>query len=418
MTYHPVGEQLLEAEHAVLVRFEQALDGHVGHLGDDLRDDLRRHLGPSTPASTGAGKVDDRDGFVGQSAPRQVPHGPPDRQRQRILGVAHAMVLLEARSERIQHEVRILAARLLYVDDREASGERKVDLDRLLVLLRGRGADARQLAAREGHLEVRGDLVGAVAREQLMYLVEEEDDAPSRGENLLANLCKSLRQRAAHARSRQKLGDRKLDDDAVVERDDLLGARDARCERADDAGLSDPRRADEAGIIALALGKDVQRLLDLEVATHHRVELAFGGREGEVLTQRSNRRKLLWIESEAGRRGRPLRPTAARGDLPRLPGRLGRGCFRRFIRQGSGWLRDRRRGSWRDQWNRRAGGPSRERGSRVARLHLSFVAGHDAPSADEPEPHVHGRNSKTVHVDAALIEGPMSGRATIAEERY
>ena len=67
-----------------------------------------------------------------------------------------------------------------------------------------------------------------------------------------------------------------LDDDAIVER--RRPPRDALREAAHDARLADAGRADEARAVAVALGEDVERAVDLRFAPEDRVELAARGR--------------------------------------------------------------------------------------------------------------------------------------------
>ncbi len=45
-----LGEELLEAEHALAIGLQEPLDRHVGELGDDLGDVLRQDLGLRFPA--------------------------------------------------------------------------------------------------------------------------------------------------------------------------------------------------------------------------------------------------------------------------------------------------------------------------------------------------------------------------------
>ncbi len=100
-------------------------------------------------------------------------------------------------------------------------------------------------------------------------------------------------------RAGDELGDRDLNDDLVVERRGVLRLRDALSEPADHAGLADARDTHEHRTIAFTLRQHVERLLDLRLASDHGIELALGGRERQVLSERRQHRVALWIELEA-----------------------------------------------------------------------------------------------------------------------
>ena len=86
-------------------------------------------------------------------------------------------------------------------------------------------------------------------------------------------------------------------------------------EPAHDARLADARHADEAGVVGLALGEHVERLLDLRVTPHDRVELAAQRREREVFPERHQHGEALRVELEAfvGRGDRHGRGRGGRG---------------------------------------------------------------------------------------------------------
>src|SRR5205814_225385 len=109
------------------------------------------------------------------------------------LGVRNAVVLGERRRTAGEDLARDVLIGLLDFDEREPSGERAVGLDGSLVLLKRGRANARELAARERHLEFALDLVGEIAGKEGMDLVEEEHDAAHRLAHLLADGDRSFR---------------------------------------------------------------------------------------------------------------------------------------------------------------------------------------------------------------------------------
>ena len=132
---------------------------------------------------------------------------------------AHAVVPLERRRDALERQDGLVGRQLRDLDRGQPPREPGVREDDALVVLDRRRADARELAAPERHLQLRGRFV--VRREDGVQLVEEEDDAPLGVRDLGLDLRHPLGERAADPRARQQTRGVDLDDDPVVERRDV-----------------------------------------------------------------------------------------------------------------------------------------------------------------------------------------------------
>ena len=199
------------------------------------------------------------------------------RRDQRLLGVAHAVVLLVARAQAPEDLDGLVDRRFLHVDLLEAAFERTVTLEGRLVLGVGRRADAAQLAARERRLEqVRGVHRAPARRPRADHgvdLVDEEDRAGLGLERTQDGL-QALLELAAELRA----GDER----AHVQREDVRGAQrrrnlagvDRARESLDDRGLADAGLAHEDGVVLAAPRENVDRALEFGGAADERVDLA------------------------------------------------------------------------------------------------------------------------------------------------
>ena len=299
MPDHALGQERFEREHALAVGLEQALHRHVGELGDHLGDALRSHVACRAAPGARPGEVENRKRLVGKHAARQVAHRPRDGRGERVVGVRDSVVLGEPLGNPIEDLARNVLIGLFDFDDREAPSERGIGLERALVLVGCRGADAGQLAARQCELELALDLFDAVAAEERVDLVEEEDH-PSHGlAHFVANRGNALGERAAHVGSSDELGDGDLDDDAIVERRHLVAGDDTLRDPAHDRGFADARRSNQDGVVGVALGEDVERLIDFGSATDDRLQRSCRSGQREVLSERGQGRKELGVERKA-----------------------------------------------------------------------------------------------------------------------
>ncbi len=167
----------------------------------------------------------------------------------------------------------------------EAAGERGVLLDVLAVFIERGGADAVQLAARQGRLQKVGGVhrpIGLAGADQGVHLVDEEDDRAFGGGDLVQHAFEPLLELAAVFRP----GDQR----AHVERQQLLvlqGFRhvavdDALGEALDDGGLADARLTDQHRIVLGAAGEHLDGAADLLFAADHRIELFVARRLRQV----------------------------------------------------------------------------------------------------------------------------------------
>ena len=180
------------------------------------------------------------------------------------------------------------------------------------------------LAAREREPKLARSLVAGVLAEEHVHLVEEQDHAALGARELRLELTDSLGERPAHPRAREHAGGLDAHEDLVLEAGDVVAVRDAHGEPAHDARLADAGSADEACVVRVPLGEDIERSLDLGVAPDHRVELPARGHLREVLSELTEQRKLLRIQRK------PIHPSL--GGLGRLLHRNGHGLLALALR--------------------------------------------------------------------------------------
>src|SRR6202035_5553612 len=206
------------------------------------------------------------------------------------------MLLVES-LDAVQDGDRLDQRRLVDEDGLEAPLERGVLLDVLAVLVQGGGADALDLAARQGGLEDVGGIDRSFRRaraHQRVKLVDEEHDL-STGTDLVEDLLQALLYLAAvlgagderahvereHPLTAQRLGD--------VAEHDLLG------QALGDGGLADAGLADQGGVVLGAAGEDLDHPLDLGLAADHWVERVLRGQVREVAAELVEERSLRWL---------------------------------------------------------------------------------------------------------------------------
>ena len=122
----------------------------------------------------------------------------------RLVEHLHAMMLLEHRGDAAHHQDGLLLARLGDLHDLEATRQRRILLDVLLVLGPGRRGDRAQRAARQRRLEQVGGVAGALraaGANQRVRLVDEQDDRLRRGLHFVDHLAQAILELALHARA-------------------------------------------------------------------------------------------------------------------------------------------------------------------------------------------------------------------------
>ena len=167
----------------------------------------------------------------------------------------------------------------------EATGQRRVLLDVLAVLVERGRADAVQFAAGErGLQEVRGvhRAFGLAGADQRMHLVDEQDDAALGRRHLLENRFQALLELAAVFRAGDQRAHVKGEQLLVLEALRYVAVDDAQGKPFDDGGLADAGLADQHGIVLGAPRQHLDGAADFLIAPDHRVELAVAGRLGEI----------------------------------------------------------------------------------------------------------------------------------------
>ncbi len=170
---------------------------------------------------------------------------------------------------------RILHRRLLDQDRLEPPLERRVFFDVLPVFVQSGRADAAQFAPRQGRLEhVRG-VDGSLRRpgaHHRMDLINEEDDLPLGGGDLLQDSLQPLLELAAVLRPGDKGADIEADDPFVTEVLRHVPIHDPLCQSLDDCRLAHARFPDQDGVVLRPAGEDLHDPPDLFVPADHGVE--------------------------------------------------------------------------------------------------------------------------------------------------
>ncbi len=159
----------------------------------------------------------------------------------------------------------------------EAARQGGVLFDIFAVFIQRGGADAMQLAARQGRLEQVGSVhrpIRLAGAHQGMHLVDKKDDVPVCRSDFVEDGFQPLLEVAA------ELG--AGDPGAMSERHQLLVAQafghvaidDAQRQAFGDGGLAHAGLADQHRIVLGAAGQDLDGAADFLVAADHRVELA------------------------------------------------------------------------------------------------------------------------------------------------
>jgi len=179
----------------------------------------------------------------------------------------------------------VLDARLTDDDGLEAALERGVLLDVLAVLRERGGADASQLAARQGRLEHVGGVHGAFRAprsHERMQLVDEQDVASVALLDFPQHRLQPVLELPTVLRSRHEGAQIQRHDFLVLEALRNVTIHDAARQTFDDGGLADPRVADQDRIVLGAPRQDLDHAANLFVPPDDWVELSTAGQVGEV----------------------------------------------------------------------------------------------------------------------------------------
>ena len=233
----------------------------------------------------GGGFVDQVDGLVGKLTVGDIPVGQHHRLHNRGVADAHAVVHLKPLLQAAQDGNGVLHGRLFHQHGLETPFQRRVLFDVLAVLVKGRRADAVQLAASQKRLQQVARVhraVGLARAHDGVQLVDEQDNLPFGflhfGQHGLEPFLKfaavlGARDERAHVQRKNGLVLEPFRDVAL---DDTVG------EALRDGGLAHARLTDEHGIVLRAARQDADDAADFRVTTDHRVELALAGGFDEV----------------------------------------------------------------------------------------------------------------------------------------
>ena len=231
-----------------------------------------------------SGLVHDVDGLVGEVAVGDVASGEVHACLQRLLAVAHLVVLLVVGSDVVQNLERLFGRRGFDHHLLETPLEGRVALDILAVLVERRRADGLQLAARQGRFEDIGRVEAPLRRagaDDGVYLVDEDDRVLGLAQ-FVDQLLHALFELAAELRARHERRDVEREERLVGDGVGHLAARYAQRQPLDDGALAHAGLADQDRVVLLAAREYLHHALDLLLTTHDGVDLTLAGLPREV----------------------------------------------------------------------------------------------------------------------------------------
>src|SRR5579875_3371425 len=291
-----LGRALLQLRQLVLEPLQPLARGRIALLLERLALDLelndaavelvdRLGLRIDLHPQPRGGLVHQIDRFVGQEAVGDIAVRQGRGGDQRRIGDAHAVVQFVFFLDAAQDRDRVLDRRLGDIKRLEAPRQRRVLLDILAVLVERGGADAMQLAARQGRLQhVRGvhRPFGLAGADQRVQLVDEQDDLAGGGGDLRQYRLQALLEFAAIFGAGDHRPQIKRQQAFVLQAFGHVAVDDAQRQSLDDRGLADPGLADQHRVVLGPARQDLDRAADLVVAADDRVELAFARRRGQI----------------------------------------------------------------------------------------------------------------------------------------
>ena len=246
--------------------------------------DLGGH-GIDLNAQAGGGFVNQVDGLVGQEAVRDVTVGKHRGGNNGRILDAYAVVNFVALLQAAQNGDGIFHRRLAHLDGLETPLERRVLLHILLVFVERGGADATQLAARQGRLEHVGSVnrtFGSSRAHQGVQFVDEKNDLAARFFNLFEHGLQAVFKLAPVLRTRHHRTQVKRHDALRFERFRNVARHDALRDAFHNGRLAHARLADQHGIVFGAARKHLDHAANFLIAADHRVELAAPGQFRQV----------------------------------------------------------------------------------------------------------------------------------------
>ena len=180
---------------------------------------------------------------------------------------------------------RVLDRRLADEDRLEPPLERRVLLDVLAELVERRGADAAQLAARQGRLEQVGGVhraLGLARADDQVQLVDEQDDPALGLGHFLEDGLEPLLELAAELGAGDEGAHVQRDDPAVLQALGHVARDDPLRQPLDDRRLAHAGLADQHGVVLGPSAEDLDDAADLGIPADDRVHLALAGHLDQV----------------------------------------------------------------------------------------------------------------------------------------
>ena len=200
---------------------------------------------------------------------------------------ADPMVYLVALLEPAKDGDRILDARFLHHDRLEAALERGILLDVFTILIERGGSDRAKFSTRQLWFQEIGGIhrsLGGTGTDDGVKLVNEENDLPLGGGNLLQKSLQSILKLTPELRSCHHRADIHRDETLVLERLGNIPAHDTAGQSLDDGSLADTGFTNKNRVVFGAAGEDLHGAPDLLVATDDGIYLPLAGKFGDVST--------------------------------------------------------------------------------------------------------------------------------------
>ena len=208
--------------------------------------------------------------------------------------VEDLVLLLEATQDRDG----VLDGRLAHHNGLETTGERRVLLDVLAILVERGRADRVQVATGKRRLEdvagVHGALGGTSAHDGV-ELIDEQDDLALRFLHFLEHGLQAVLELAAVLGACDQRAHVELDEVAVAQGARHVAGHDTLGDALDDGRLADARLANEHGVVLGAAGQDLDGTADLVGTADDRVELAGAGKVADIAAVLLQRLKLSLV---------------------------------------------------------------------------------------------------------------------------
>ena len=244
--------------------------------------------------------VDQVDGLVRQKAVWHVARREVSGLLDGFVGDLHIVVFLIGDADPLQDFDRFLDARLFHLNLLEATFQRGIVLNVFAIFVQRGRADALQFAAGQRRLEDVGRVHAAAGRagaHQHVHLVDEEDAV--RGFQFLNDALQPFLELAAIHRARHQRADVQLQHALVQQRPRRVAADDALRQALDDGRLAHARLADQRRVVLAPPAEHLNHTLNLHLAPHDRVQLAFLGGGGQVRRQLVDQLRLAFARALA-----------------------------------------------------------------------------------------------------------------------